>query len=87
MPQYSLGPSSPGGPFLLVREVEKNMPNRVIELSFKRKGNGVQIQGITRSDRGTKYILRSEDVDYTGKTKEEQEKEVQSAALRVLEGA
>jgi len=63
------------------------MPNQVIEVRVVKQGLGVSVQGVTRSDRGTKYILRSEYVSYKGLDKEQRKEVLQEVAKRIFDGS
>ena len=61
------------------------MPRPVVEIRRRSVRSGVEIQGISRSDRGTKYISDSVVIETAGKSKEEIENAVAAGVARILE--
>ena len=47
------------------------MARQIFEIRVEKKGDGVVVSGVTRSDRGTKYIAKSITLDYKGLNKKQ----------------
>lgn len=73
------------GHLVRLREGEK-MPNRVTAVRMKRVRSGTQIDGIARSDRGTKYVLGSIVVIHQPGMKHEVLDEISAAVETILKG-
>jgi len=60
------------------------MPRQVVEIRVRKKGDGVIVDGMTRSDRGTKYVLKTMQLDYKGLDKKERTAKMFDALEKLL---
>ena len=60
------------------------MARPIVEIKRKKVRSGLELQGISRSDRGTKYIVDSVVVETTGRSKEEVNRLVAAAIAEIL---
>lgn len=60
------------------------MPKRVVEIRVRKKRFGVVVDGITHSDRGTKYILKSLELDYRGLNRKERDAKMQDCISKLM---
>lgn len=59
------------------------MPNRILDIRVVGLRRVISVQGITRSDRGTKTIVRAFKLERAGKSKAELKKEVAAAVVKM----
>lgn len=60
------------------------MKRQIIEIRVKKKGDGVVVSGVTRTDRGTKYLTGSLVLNYEGLDKKGRDAKMKAAIEEIL---
>lgn len=60
------------------------MPRQVVEIHVRKVGDGVVVKGMTRSDRGTKYVLKNIRLDYKGLDKPARHAKMKAAIEQLM---